>query len=54
MKASGGFGKRWIILSKKAVFPMIGERVPGCLCTRGKVTVLCAVHTELLSYCSNR
>ena len=52
MKASGGFGTRWMTdlinnMSKKAGFLMIGERVSWCQCTRGNVIHLCAVHTEL-------
>ena len=52
MKASGGFGSRW--MSKKAVFLMIGEIVSWCLCTRGRVIHLGAGNTELLSYWSHR
>ena len=53
MKASGGFGTRWMTdlittLSNKAVFLIIGERVSWCLCTRGRMIHLCAFHTELL------
>ena len=33
---------------------MIGERVSWCLCTRGRVIHLCAVHAELVSYWSRR
>ena len=40
MKASGGFGTRWMTdlinnISKKAVYQTIGEIVSWCLCTRG-------------------
>ena len=49
MKASGGFGSRWMTLSKKAVFLMNGERVFWCLCTRETVIHLCVGSTELLS-----
>ena len=48
MKAAGGFGTRWM------TDLMIGERVSWCMCTRGKVIHLCAVHTELLNYWSSR
>ena len=42
MKASGGFGSRWMTdlinnIVKKAVFLMTGERVSWYLCIRGKV-----------------
>ena len=51
MKASDGFGTMWmtdlvIILSTKAIFQMIGERVPWDVCTRGNVTQVHVVHTE--------
>ena len=42
------------VLSKKAVFLMIGERVSWYMCTRGNVIHLCVGHTELLSYWSSR
>ena len=50
MKASGGVGTRWMTdminnIVREAVFQMIGERGSWCLCTRGKVIHLCAVHT---------
>ena len=41
-------------LSKKAVFLMIGERVSWCLCTKGKMIHLGAVHTKLVGYWSSR
>ena len=51
MKASGGFGTRWMTdlinnIVKEGCIP--GERVSRCLCRRGKVIHLCAVHTEQL------
>ena len=52
MKASGGFGSRWMT-DLKAVFLMIEERVSWCLCTSGNVIHLCADHAELLSYWSS-
>ena len=55
MKASGGFGTRWMIdlinnIVNEVVFQIIGDIVTWCFCTRGKVIQLCAVHIALLSY----
>ena len=59
MKASGGFGTRWMTdlinnIFKEGCILMIRERVSWCLCTRGNVINLCVVHTELLGYWSSR
>ena len=59
MKASSGFGTRWMsdlinTIVKEDCIPDDWRRVTWCLCTRGKVIHLCAVHTDLLSDWSSR
>ena len=55
MEASGGVGTKWIdlinTLSKKAVFQMLGERVPGA-CVQIQIPFLTAQSTQIKSVIS--
>ena len=51
VKLSGGFGTMRMTdlinnIVKAGCIPDDWDRLPRCLCTRGKVIHLCAVHTE--------
>ena len=59
MKASGGFGTRWMTdlinnVVKEGCIPDDWRRSILVPVYKGKVIHLCAVHTELLSYWSSR